>query len=221
MRDFKVILVDDDADLLDVLKLNLKDDFRVQAFSDANAAVQYMDTNHFDALVLDYHMPGKNSFQLFQDLRNRKYHQPVIFLTGDSTPELKIEGLELGVDDFLHKPITTVELGAHLRNRIKNFRSRHPNNLKIHNLEIDPEFPEVKISGENIPLTKKEFQILTVLAFNLNTIVKKEDMVRRVWKDVTVEENNLDTHLSNLRRKIKGFQGKIKTLKGFGYILKD
>lgn len=221
MLDYNVVLVDDDLDLLDVISLGLRDEFSVRSFSRPQEAVQYLSSNKFDAVVMDFHMPGHNSFQVLTEIRNQKYQQPVLFLTGDANPALKIESLDQGVDDFILKPVSTMELSAHLRNRIKAFRHKHPTVTHVKNLEINKDFPEVKLNGENIALTRKEFEILSILTGNLNSVVQKEEIIRRVWSNVTVEDNNLDTHLSNLRKKLKGFDGHIKTLKGFGYVMRE
>lgn len=221
MNDFKVVLVDDDIDMLDIMHENLRDEFKVQTFADPLKALLHINDIAPDAIVLDFHMPGNNAFEIFKALRLKQHRQPIIFLTGDPSLELKIQGLELGADDFLRKPISTHELSAHLRNRIRRYKKSNPQNIQVRNLEINLDSAEVKLSGNLVSLTRKEFQILSMLVTNKNTVIKKTEMIESVWGTCKVEENNIDTHLSNLRKKLKEFTGKITTMKCYGYILKD
>lgn len=221
MRDYRVVMVDDDKDVLDAFYANLQDEFTIETFTDPRHAVNYVEEYAPDAIILDYHMPGTKAFDLYSELRHKKVGRPIIFLTGDSCPELKVQGLELGADDFLRKPISSKELSAHIKNRIRSYQKKNPDILTIHNLQINLHSPEVILDGREVSLTKKEFQILSILVRNLNLVVKKADMIKEIWPSVKVEDNNLDTHLSNLRRKLKGFSGKIITFKCFGYVMKN
>lgn len=221
MTDYRVVMVDDDKDVLDAFYANLQDEFTIETFTDPRHAVKFVENYEPDAVVLDYHMPGTKAFDLYNELRSKKNNRPIIFLTGDACPELKVQGLDLGVDDFLRKPISSKELGAHIKNRIKSYQLKNPNVLKVHNLEVNLESPEVILDGRHVGLTKKEFQILSILIRNLGQVVKKHEMIQEIWPSVKVEDNNLDTHLSNLRRKLKGFGGRIITFKCFGYIMKN
>ncbi|HXH73641.1 MAG TPA: response regulator transcription factor [Bacteriovoracaceae bacterium] len=217
---YQVVWVDDDMDLLEAVSLNLQDEFNVKGFTDPEGAVKFIQDNPTDAIVLDYHIPGRNAYDVFKDLRMKKVRQPVLFLTGDTDVNIKLNCLDLGVDDFLLKPISTEEFSAHLRNRIRAFRHKNPTTIKLKNLEMNLSDPLVTLDGRQIALTPKEFQILSMLASNPNTVVRKTEIVEKLWPEVKVEENNVDTHISNLRKKLAGFSSDIKTVKCFGYILK-
>jgi len=221
MKDYRVVMVDDDKDVLEAFYANLHEEFRIETFTDPRKAVSFISEYAPDAVVLDFHMPGTQAFDLYKELRGHKTARPIIFLTGEASMDVKIKGLGLGVDDFLRKPISSEELSAHIKNRIKNYQQRSPEIVKVHNLEVNFESTEVLLDGTQINLTKKEFLILSILVRNLNAMVKKTDMIQEIWPSVKVEDNNLDTHLSNLRRKLKGFSGKITTFKCFGYIMKN
>jgi DNA-binding response OmpR family regulator len=217
---FQIVLIDDDKDLLEIMKMNLQEEFKVESFSDANAALKFVEEYPIDAIVVDYHMPGKNAFELYMELRMKKFHQPFLLLTGDADLELKLNGLELGVEDFLHKPISTAELSAHLKNRIKSYKRRSPQIIKIKNLQINLNDTVVVLNGNQVTLTPKEFEILSMLMTNPNVIIKKSEVMAKLWPDTKVEENNIDTHLSNLRKKLTGFSCEIKTVKCIGFILR-
>lgn len=217
---YQIVLIDDDADMLEALNHGLQDEFKVNRFTDANDALAHLENHYADALLLDFHMPGKDAFGLYQEFRQKLNRRPIIFLTGDSSSSIKIKGLDLGADDFLHKPISMNELSAHINNRIRGYHHQRPGIIELKNLKINLADPEIELNNKKVTLTKKEFQILVTLALNSNRVVTKAEMIKIVWPNVTVEENNLDTHLSNLRRKLHGFTGKIKTLKCFGYSLR-
>lgn len=221
MNDYRIVLVDDDKNMLEVLQENLQDEFKVQAFSDPLKAILHMEDNVPDAIILDFHMPGNNAFDIYRAIRLKQVRQPILFLTGDHSVEIKVQGLELGADDFLRKPISSDELSAHLRNRIKSYKKLNPAYIQVRNLEMNLDSAEVKLNGNLVQLTRKEFQILSMLLTNRNTVIKKTEMIDNVWGSCKVEENNIDTHLSNLRKKIKAFTGQIVTMKCYGYILKD
>lgn len=221
MHSYNVVVVDDDIDMLESIQYGLKDDFRVIPFSTPVDAVSFLSRHPVDAVLLDYHMPGTNSFDLYKELRNNKFERPILFLTGEGCPEVKINSLEIGVDDFLQKPISMEELGAYLRNRIRRFSRTQPDVLNVENLQINIADPMIKVEGKEVILTRKEFQILSILCQRINEVVKKTDLVKELWPDVKVQDNNLDTHMSNLRKKISSFTGRIITLKGFGYSLRN
>jgi DNA-binding response OmpR family regulator len=218
---YHVVLVDDDKELLDVISLDLQDQkFTVRAFSDPHAALSYVETNPIDAVVLDYHMQGYDPLETYKSFRLKKSERPILFLTGDIHPDVRMGCLEVGADDFLHKPISIPELSAHLRNRIRAYRKSTPSIIRIKNLEVNLNEPLVLLNGKEIALTPKEFQMLCLLVTHPNTIVKKATIVGKLWPEVKVEDNNVDTHISNLRKKMAGLECEIKTVKCFGYILK-
>lgn len=217
---YSIVLIDDEKDLLNSLSSNLQEDFQVSTFTDPHHALQFLQGSSPDAIILDYHIPGVNTFEIFQQLRSRKVDQPVLFLTGETDTSVKVNGLDLGADDFLQKPITTTELKAYLNNRIRSYKKKNPTTVKVQNLEVNLQDPQVTLDGRQIALTPKEFEILSLLVTKPNTVIRKSEIVRRVWPDVTVEENNLDTHLSNLRKKLRGFSAQIKTIKCVGYVLR-
>jgi two-component system phosphate regulon response regulator PhoB len=147
---------------------------------------------------------------------------PILFLTGDGTLVSKLKGLEMGADDFITKPVEIEELVARVRNRVlltkKNLQLNKT--IQFKDVVIDLDAHQVLMSGQPVKLTPKEYQLLLVLAQNPNRVIHKDDLIVMLWKDVHVEVNNLDTHFSNLRRKLKPFSNHVKTLKNLGYVLR-
>ena len=217
-----VTIIDDNKDLLEVLSNSLSDTFSLQTFSEPDQGIEFIRNNHTDAILLDLHIPGKDGFQVYEEVKRAKSNLPVLFLTGDSDITAKVKGLEIGADDFLIKPVQTEELIARIRNRIQLSKRNLQNNkvIKFKDLVIDLDGHQVMLSNQPVRLTPKEYQLLLVLSQNPNRVIHKDDLIHMLWKDVHVEVNNLDTHFSNLRRKLKPFSTHIKTLKNLGYVLR-
>ena len=216
---YEVVVIDDDVDLLDVIRINLEQDFTVKAFTDPEVALTYLEGNYSDAIIMDYYMGKVRAPEVYQVIRSRKLDVPVLFLTGDHDLRLKIDCLDLGVTDVLHKPISSAELTAHVMNRIKFFKKKKPTSIKLKNLEVNLQDPRVLLGGKTISFTPKEFKLLCSLVQRPNEIKLKMDLVAKIWPNVSVADNNLDTHLSSIRKKIVDFPGTIKTIKGVGYVL--
>lgn len=217
-----VTIIDDNKDVLETYKTGLEGRFNCETFWEPEKAIDYVRNNHTDAILLDLHIPGKDGFQIYEEIRKTKNFVPILFLTGDSTLPAKLRGLEMGADDFITKPIEIEELAARIRNRVqltkKNFSLNKT--IQIKDVVIDLDGHQVMQGGQIVKLTPKEYQLLLVLAQNPNKVIHKDDLLGILWKDIHVEVNNLDTHFSNLRRKMKPFSNHIKTLKNLGYVLR-
>lgn len=217
-----VTIIDDNKDILETYRHGLEGRFNCETFWEPERAIDYVKNNHTDAVLLDLHIPGKDGFQIYEEIRRSKNFLPILFLTGDSTLPAKLRGLEMGADDFITKPVEIEELAARIRNRVQLTRKNFSLNktIQIKDVVIDLDGHQVIQGGHIVKLTPKEYQLLLVLAQNPNKVIHKDDLLGILWKDIHVEVNNLDTHFSNLRRKMKPFSNHIKTLKNLGYVLR-
>ncbi len=217
-----VTIIDDNRDLLEALSSALSDSFATESFSEPDKGLEFIRNNHTDAILLDLHIPGKDGFEVYDEVKRAKLNLPVLFLTGDSDIGARVKGLDIGADDFLLKPVQTEELVARIRNRISLSKRNLQSNklIKFKDLTIDLDGHQVILNNQAVRLTPKEYQLLLVLSQNPNRVIHKDDLIHMLWKDVHVEVNNLDTHFSNLRRKLKPFSTHIKTLKNLGYVLR-
>jgi two-component system phosphate regulon response regulator PhoB len=217
-----VTIIDDNRDLLEALSGSLAETFNLELFTEPDKGLDFIRNNHTDAILLDLHIPGKDGFQVYEEVKRSKQNLPILFLTGDSNVSARVKGFDIGADDFLIKPVPTDELIARIRNRIQLSKRNLQNNkiIKFKDLIIDLDGHQVTLNNQTIRLTPKEYQLLVVLSQNPNRVIHKDDLIQMLWKDVHVEVNNLDTHFSNLRRKLKPFSMHIKTLKNLGYVLR-
>lgn len=217
-----VTIIDDNRDILETYKTGLEGSFNCQTFWEPDSAIDYVRNNHTDAVLLDLHIPGKDGFQIYEEIRRTKNFVPILFLTGDSTLPVKLKGLEMGADDFITKPVEIEELAARIKNRVQLTKKSFSINktIQIKDVVIDLDGHQVIQAGQVVKLTPKEYQLLLMLAQNPNKVIHKDDLLGVLWKDIHVEVNNLDTHFSNLRRKMKPFSNHIKTLKNLGYVLR-
>ena len=217
-----VTIIDENRDVLETYKNGLEGRFSCETFWEPERAIDYVKNNHTDAVLLDLHIPGKDGFQIYEEIRRTKNFLPILFLTADSTLPVKLRGLEMGADDFITKPVEMEELAARIKNRVQLTRKNFSVNktIQIKDVVIDLDGHQVIQSGHIVKLTPKEYQLLLVLAQNPNKVIHKDDLLGILWKDIHVEVNNLDTHFSNLRRKMKPFSNHIKTRKNLGYVLR-
>lgn len=221
-RKLDITVIDDSKDFLEALILSLQENFIIHPFTSPEDGLDYISSNDTEALLLDLHLPGRDGFQVYQDVKRAKSSLPVIFLTGDINIENKIKGLDFGADDFINKPVQAEELIARIKNRIASRKKLGRENkiISFEDLTVDIDGNLITLKNKNIQLTPKEYQLLLMLLQNPNKVIHKSDIIQALWKDVHVEVNNLDTHFSNLRRKLRPFSNHIKTLKNLGYVFR-
>lgn len=221
-----VTIVDDDADNLENYQDLLEDEFELNLIQRPLELLDFLNTDKTDIMVLDLHMPELNGFELYEKARLLAKKTPVIFLTGDPSEEACVKGLEIGAEDFIVKPVTINELIARIKNKVEAKKSRHrrkkKNEIKFedHNFSIDLDTQIVLLNEKEVRLTSTEYKIITLLASNPNKVFPKEHISQVVWAENNNNAQNIDTHLSNLRRKTKPFSDYIKTIKSRGVLLR-
>ena len=215
----KVLIVEDDAAISDLIKLNLDlagYDSR-QAF-DGNAALGVLATFSPNLVLLDISLPDMEGFDLMSQLKSKEL--PVIFLTARSGLSDKVKGLKMGADDYIVKPFEAMELLA----RIEAVLRRYGNKSEItrfEDLEINTEERSVKKSGISIEMTIKEYELMLLLIKNRNKALTREKILELVWGyDYIGETRTVDIHIQKIRRKL-GWEEQIKTVYKYGYRLED
>jgi len=224
----KILLVDDEVDILEFLKYNLEqDNFEVLVSSNGNDALKKISQNP-DLIVLDIMMPEMDGFELYQQIKTNKEYQdiPIIFLTAKSGETDEIKGLDLGASDYIQKPISPKKLIARIKSNLRKSdqaekKSKEFKNLKIGALEIDVEKFEVKVDSKKTFFPRKEFQLLYFLAQNPGKVINRETLLKEIWgNDVYVIDRTIDVHIRKIREKLGKHSELIETIKGVGYRFK-
>jgi two-component system phosphate regulon response regulator PhoB len=218
-------IVDDLEENLEIYQDVLEREFKLQLIQQPLKLFEFLQDSKTDLLLLDFHLPNIDGFELFKKIRKTHKTLPIIFITGDPSEETMINALKLGAVDFLRKPVSIPELIARIKNKISSTEKKKAelgkeNIIKINNFSLFCEMQLAQIDDKKIQLTPIEFKLIQLLAKNPNKIFSRDYITNLLWPDVHVQNQNIDTHLSNLRKKLKPFSQNIKTIKSRGYILR-
>ena len=221
-----ILIVEDDPSLVELLRYNLeKDDFDVTVATDGESGEIAVLERDFDAVIVDWMMPGISGIQLVRQIRemNQKRSIPIIMLTARGEEEDKVTGLNTGADDYMVKPFSPRELIARLRALLRRTSSDQGTALlRYQDLEVDTTTHKVRRNGVPIHLSPKEFRLLLTLIEKPGKVFSREHLLNLVWgHNVYVEDRTVDVHIRRLRQAldIGGETGIIRTIRGSGYAL--
>jgi DNA-binding response OmpR family regulator len=223
----KLLLVDDEPDLLDQLvKLLTGQRYDVDTAADGEAALDKLFENPYDLVVLDIMLPKTDGLTVLKEMRAAGLRIPVLMLTAKGAVEDKVKGLDYGADDYLAKPFAMAELMARIRTLFRRSGEQLHAVLTVNDITLDTRTHEVRREGQIIELTPKEFSILEFLLYNKNRAVSRFTLAEHVWGDAFdpfTMSNFIDVHLKNLRRKIGDSASNkiIRTIRGIGFIIED
>ena len=220
----RILVVDDEQDLLEILKFNLETEgYEVQTATSAEEALG-LDIQTFDLLLLDVMMGGMSGFALARLLKaNPKTASvPIIFLTARDTENDTVTGFNLGADDYISKPFSLrevmVRVRAVLRRTAKENGEEEAKTLSYQGIVMNLDRKTVSVDGEDIPFTKTEFELLHLLLDERGRVFSRQELIERIWpKDVLVLDRTVDVNITRLRKKIGRFAKCIVTRLGFGY----
>ena len=220
----KILVVDDEAILVKGIRFNLQNEgYEVITGSDGLEAVQAVQTQHPDLVVLDVMMPRKDGYTLVQEMRSQGMDTPVLFLTARDSVADRVKGLDLGADDYLVKPFDFDELLARLRAMTRKHVGQRTNTLTVGDLTLDTAQRRVTRDGEEIALLPKEFAILEYLMRHPGTVLSREQIEDQIWNyEYAGSSNNVDGYLSRLRKKIDEGRGEklLHTVRGMGWAIR-
>ena len=219
----KLLVIEDQQELLKVMVRFLKrEGFICETVTSIRTARRKLNNYQYDCVIVDLNLPDGDGMQLVKQLRKESPETGVIITSASDAIEDRLIGLEEGADDFLVKPYILSELNARIKAILR--RKLHITSQELHfgELKIRLDAREVMISGELIPLTKKEYDILVYLARNKNRVVTKDAIAEYLWGDYMDDADSYDfiyAHLKNLRKKLskKGIGELLKTVYGIGY----
>jgi two-component system, OmpR family, alkaline phosphatase synthesis response regulator PhoP len=217
----KVLVVDDEADILELLKYNLaKEGYDVKTSLDGRKAVEIAKTYHPDLILLDIMMPHQDGVETCRQLREipELNNSFVIFLTARSEEYSEVAAFDIGADDYITKPIKPRALMSRINAlfRRDSKKKKENNQVSAGDLSIDRTSYTATIGEEKINLPKKEFELLYFLAQNPGKVFSRDDLLQNIWgTDVYVLARTVDVHIRKVREKIG--EGYISTVKGVGY----
>jgi DNA-binding response OmpR family regulator len=217
----RILLIEDDLDTQEFLKTRLQEKcFAVDATDDGSTALYLAHTNEYDVILLDYALPNKNGFEICKELRKSEYHVPIIMISVTLDIEHKVQGFNLGIDDYLTKPFFFDELYARIQAVLRRPKLRQNTQLMIDNLSLDTAKQRVIRGKQTIYLTRKEFSLLEYLLLHVGTVVSRGAIMEHIW-DMTLDpfSNTIETHILNLRKKIDKtpYRKLIHSVPGRGY----
>lgn len=224
-KDSRILVVDDEQDLCEILKFNLETEgYQVETANSAEEALE-KDIASYNLLLLDVMMGGMSGFQLAKQLKNSEVtaHIPIIFLTARDTENDTVTGFNLGADDYISKPFSIREVMVRVRAVLRRTASRlegaeEPAVISYQGLLLNLDKKSVSVDGEDVPFTKTEFELLRLLLEKRGRVFSRQELIDRVWpKDVLVLDRTVDVNITRMRKKIGKFAKCIVTRLGFGY----
>lgn len=226
MEEVKILLIEDEKKIADILRSGLQEvGYKTDVVYDGLLGFQMFKSHEYDLVILDINLPGINGYELCRKIRTTNEQVLVLMLTAFGSVENKLEGFKRGADDYLVKPFEFKELLARIRALLKRRSYSLPvaEKLSIADLEMNLDSKEVFRSGQLVKLTAKEFQLLEYFLRNQNRVVSRADIALQVWElDFDSKTNVIDVYVNYLRNKIdKTFPEKLlHTVVGMGYVMK-
>ncbi|MBP1614629.1 MAG: putative two-component response regulator [Bacteroidetes bacterium] len=224
MNDYRILVVDDEEDLCEILKFNLENEgYEVDTANSAEEALK-KEISSYNLLLLDVMMGEISGFKMANVLKKDKKtaNVPIIFITAKDTENDTVTGFNLGADDYISKPFSLREVIARVKAVLKRTATAEtekvPERIVYQSLVIDITKKKVSIDEKEISLTKKEFEILFLLLQNKGRVFSREDILSRIWSDeVYVLDRTIDVNITRLRKKIDVYGKRIVTRLGYGY----
>ncbi len=223
----RILVIDDEADLCEILKFNLETEgYAVDTASSAEEALE-LDLTRYDLLLLDVMMGQMSGFKLASVLRKepKTANIPIIFLTARDSENDRLTGFNLGGDDYISKPYSLKEVSARVKAVLRrgatgatHRNAEAPGVLSYKGLALDPDRVKVQVDGTDVALTKKEFEILKLLLENQRSVLSRETILDKIWRDEAyVLDRTIDVNVTRLRKKIGPYGRNIVTRQGYGY----
>lgn len=221
----RILIAEDEVSIGRALKVLLeKERYTVDLVHNGNDAVDYIEAAHYDALVLDIMMPGRDGIEVLTTVRAHGNTTPALFLTAKGEIEDRVAGLDAGADDYLPKPFATSELLARVRALVRRSDAYAPNVLSLGDLALDCGQYVLSAGGRSERLNNKEFQLMELFLRHPRQVFSSERLMEHVWGfDSEAGIDVVWTYIGFLRKKLKqlGTRVEIRTIRGAGYALED
>lgn len=223
-KSMQLLLAEDQEHLASLLKRSLvEDSYAVDIASNGQEALDKFDMNSYDLVILDIMLPIKDGIEVCQEIRQTNTDIPILMLTALDGIDDRIKGLDSGADDYLAKPFSFGELSARLRALLRRGASSKPTIVTVGDLALDPATKKITYQGTLLPLTAKEFTLLSYFMYHSGELLSKTELLEHVW-DMNYDglSNVVETYIRYLRKRLREVDGTkepISTVRNLGYRL--
>ncbi len=218
----KLLIIEDDISLRELMQQYLtKERYIIETAACYSSAIEKISIYHYDCILLDIMLPDGNGFQLLEKLQELHKKECVIIISARDSLDDKIEGLNLGADDYLAKPFHLAELSARIKSVIRR-NNKNKEAIQVGNIHLIPETFQIFVGSQLLELGRKEYDILDYFISRCNHMITKDVLAEAVWGDNIDQSANFDfiyAHIKNIRKKLKeaNATAEIKAIYGFGY----
>jgi len=222
----RIYIADDEENIRNLIKAYLiKEGYKVQAYNTGDKLLEAFNSDRPDMVILDIMMPGSDGYEICREIR-KKSRIPIIFISAKDEEIDRILGLELGSDDYISKPFSPREMVVRVKNIFKRIDEKEEEKQVIicRDLVINANERSVKINGEDLDISNKEYELLYLLCLNKNQAFSREQIIEKIWGyDYVGDARPVDDLIKRLRKKLKTEKGsfKITTIWGYGYKVEE
>ena len=219
----KILIVEDEAGLRETMRVSLmKEKFVVETAADYRSALEKINDYDYDCILLDIMLPGGSGLDLLRELKRLRRQDCVLIISAKDSLDDKVDGLELGADDYLTKPFHLAELNARIKSVIRRRQAQGDIWVRLGNTALCPDKRSVEVEGTPLQLNRKDYDLLYYFMVNSGRVINKTSLAEAVWGDNIDQADSLDfiySQVKNLRKKLKqaGATVEVKAVYGFGY----